>query len=71
MTHDDLNAKSLELLAALQDSDDTARKAALPALQKHLSDLKIAGLRAPINLKELEQEICDLSIEDMFDNLPL
>ena len=71
MTHDELNARSVEILKTLQASDDDARKAALPELEKHLSDLLIAGLKQPIGLRELKQEIQDLSLEDAFDNMPL
>ena len=71
MTHDDLHARSAELLKTLSNSSDDARKAALPDLEKHLSDLRIAGLEVPVGLRQLEQEIHDLAVEDAFDNLPL
>lgn len=71
MTHDDLHAKTAELLKTLEASNDDARKAALPELEKHLSDLRIAGLKLPVGLKDLRDEIRDLSLEDDFDNMPL
>ncbi len=71
MTHDDLTAKSAELLSRLANDTDDARKAALPELEKHLSDLRVAGLSEPIGLKDLVQDIHDLALEDDFDNMPL
>lgn len=71
MTHDDLITKGAELLTKLENTNDEGRKALLPELEKHLSELRIAGLDAPVRLKELEQEVHDDAVEDIFDNMPL
>ena len=71
MTTDDLLVQAWELSKEIQDTQGEQRYELHQQLHRSLENIRRQGGHVPASLRDLDLELVDEEVEDVFDNMPV